>query len=108
MSDQSTSGITSYVREAVAAVEKGAAYIYHDLLAAESTIQTWEAANPTVAPFLKTGVIYAEGMLTRFGLPVGAVSIVGEDIVAALKQMAATDASVPSQPVTGSSVKPPA
>lgn len=80
---------------AFAAAEKGAASVYHSVLATGSQVLAWEH-DPAVAPLLDVGVAYANSALTRFGVPAGTVSIVAQDVVVALKALAAIDPSVPS------------
>lgn len=86
----------SIVHSAFAAAQRGAALVYHQILATGVEVKAWEADNPQIAALVEQGVTYATGALTRFGLPVGAISVVGEDILAALKALAAGDATVPS------------
>ena len=80
---------------AFAAAGRGAATVYHDVLATGAHITAWEH-DPAVAPLLHIGVQYAAGALARFGVPVDAIEILAPDILAALKALAALDATVPS------------
>jgi hypothetical protein len=77
----------------LAAAEKGAAGVYHAVLATGAEIATLEH-NPLVAPFLQVGMAAANGMLTRAG--VTNIQIIEADISAALKAIAAADPTVPS------------
>lgn len=78
----------------IAAAEKGAAAIYHKVLATGAEILSWES-NPAVTPLVQMGVGVANGMLDRAGAG-SAARVVEEDIHAALKQIAAQDPTVPS------------
>lgn len=75
-------------------VEHGAAYLYHQVLAIEGDVTAWTASNPQLTPLIHTGVELAKDAIARTGFPVSLVSIVGQDIVAALRGMAALDNSV--------------
>jgi hypothetical protein len=81
--------------ELIAAAEKGAASVYHAILATGAEIATWES-NPLVQPLVDMGVSAANGMLARVGVPTGTLGVVSDDIHAALKQIAAADPTVPS------------
>ena len=87
------------VADVFSAIGNGAASVYHHVLATGSTITAWEN-DPAVAPLIGLGVDYATSALARFGVPVGAVSIVAPDILAALKALAARDSTVPSVATT--------
>lgn len=84
----------------LAAVERGAALVYHEILATGAQVTAWEAANPALEPLMKQGLDYALSLLTRLGIPADAATLVTEDIIAALKALAATDATVPSVATT--------
>lgn len=92
--------VQSKIHAAFAAAEKGAALIYHDVVAAGHAITDWGTGNPAMVALVEVGLNYATGALTRFGLPGGVVLIVAEDIIAALKHLAALDSSMPSAPMT--------
>lgn len=96
--------IETVVHGAFAAIERGAALVYHDVLAAEAQVTAWETSDPVVGALVENGVAYAKSALMRFGVPVEAISIVGDDIMAALKALAAQDATVPSAPVAAVTV----
>jgi hypothetical protein len=98
--------IGNFFHEAVAAVEKGASSVYHKILTVEGDFTAWEAANPAVKPLVDEAITYAKGMLARFGVPTGVISIVADDVLASLKQMAATDATVSSVPGVIAAVQP--
>jgi len=92
-------GFFSSISDTFKVIEAGAASVYHRILATGTTIHDWEASNPAIAGLVQEGLTYATGVLTRFGVPVGMIELVGEDIVAALKGLAAGDATVPSVPI---------
>ena len=87
------------VSAAFHAVERGAASVYHSVLATGRQVIEWEN-DPAVAPFVAIGLDYANSALARFGVPAGAVSIVSQDVLAALKALAAFDSTVPSVATT--------
>jgi hypothetical protein len=78
------------------AIEHGAASVYHQVVATGVAVSAWEEAHPEIQPLIAIGQTYATSTLTRFGVPVGAVEVVGSDVLTALKQMAARDATVQS------------
>ena len=80
------------------AAEKGAASIYHDVLTVGPIITEWEADHPAMQPLIQSAVTWANGLLTRFGIPTETLGIVGADIIVALKALAANDATVQSVP----------
>jgi hypothetical protein len=86
----------TFIGTAFASIEKAAASVYHQVLATGESIHSWEASNPVVGPLVQSGLDYASGLLERVGVPVGTIELVGEDIIAGLKQLAAQDATVPS------------
>lgn len=75
------------------AASRGAATVYHDVLATGAHITAWEH-DPAVAPLLHVGVRYAMDALTRFGVPGGLIAVAVPDVLAALKSLAAADATV--------------
>lgn len=80
----------------IAAAEKGAASIYHEVLATGVAILDW-AHNPAVASLVEVGVGTANGMLQRSGAITEATgTVVADDIHAALKHLAALDPTVAS------------
>lgn len=85
-----------WFNEGVAAIEKGAAFVYHEILSIESDITKWRTDNPMLSALADKGIEYAMSMATRFGVPVGAIEYASEDVFAALKSLAAIDPSVKS------------
>jgi hypothetical protein len=88
-----------HIGDVFTAIGNGAASVYHSVLATGSVVTAWES-DPAVAPFVALGLDYANSALTRFGVPPGTVSIVGGDVLAALKALAALDPTVPSVATT--------
>jgi hypothetical protein len=87
--------------ELIAAAEKGAATIYHAVLATGAEIASWES-NPLVTPLVAVGVSAANGMLARAGVDTAITSVIESDVTTALKSLAATDPTVPSTgPIAG-------
>jgi len=80
----------------IAAVEHGAALVYHEIVAVESDVTQWSANNPEVAPLLKAGIEYAVKMLVGVGLPVPEIVVAGTAVLAVLKALAAADPTVQS------------
>jgi hypothetical protein len=78
--------------ELIAAAEKGAASVYHAVLATGAEIVSWET-NPLIAPLVSAGVSAANDMLTRAGVDAG---VVASDVTTSLKAIAAADPTVPS------------
>lgn len=79
----------------IAAAEKGAASVYHAILATGAEIASWES-NPLVAPLVQAGVAQANGMLARAGVSTTVGAVIESDIHAALKHIAALDPTVSS------------
>jgi hypothetical protein len=86
----------SYVSDAFLAAERGAASVYHAILATGAHISTWEATDPMVGVLIHAGLSYAQAALVRYGVPAATVSLASEDITAALRGLAALDATLPS------------
>lgn len=86
-------GFASYI----AAAEKGAASVYHAIIGTGVAVSAWETAHPEVGALVGVGTDFANAMLARAGIPVGD-AVAAEDVLASLKQLAAHDATVPSQP----------
>lgn len=86
----------------LALCDRGAALIYHDVVAVSTKFEEWRSDNPALTPLFDTAVQYLQTTATAFGLPVAQGLIVVQTIGAALKQMAAADNSLKS----GSSVVP--
>ena len=82
------------------AVERAAASVYHNVLATGVAVIDWEEDHPDIAPFVRAGLRYAVAAVARTGVPVEAIMILAPDVIAALKCLAAHDATVPSVPVT--------
>lgn len=80
----------------ITGIEHGANTVYHRVLAVENDLTKWEASNPELTALVGEGLAYADSFLTRMGVPVGAVVVVGSDILAALKALAAADPTVTS------------
>ena len=82
------------------ALRHGAASVYHEAVALESDVTKWTVDNPQIGALVDEGLALADDYLTRYagalGLPLPAISLVGHDMVAALKAIAAADATVPS------------
>jgi hypothetical protein len=78
------------------AMAHGAALVYHDVLAVETTVANWTSSNPEVAALLAKGVEYATPFLAAYGINVPAVEVAASAVLSALKSMAAADATVPS------------
>lgn len=77
------------------ATERGAALVYHDVLAIERDFSKL-LGNPEVEALAQTGLKYAAVLLERAGIPYDATMIVGEDILAAIKAQGIADATVRS------------
>jgi len=86
----------SIVHSAFAAVANGAALVYHQALATGAPVASWEVGHPVIGDLVQQGLGYATDALSRFGVPVGSIAVIGEDVLAALKALAAADATVPS------------
>lgn len=82
-------------RDLLAAAERGAASVYHAVLATGADVLSWEQ-NPVVGALVQTAVGTANGMLTRAGVPAGVITVVEHDIHAALKTLAVFDSTVSS------------
>jgi hypothetical protein len=93
--------MSSTFADFLAAAEKGAASVYHAVLATGAEITSWES-NPIVAPFLDVGVSAANDMLARAGVPATTSGVIESDIATALKGIAAADPTVPSTGAIGS------
>lgn len=78
----------------LAAIEHGAASIYHAVLGTGTEIANW-ASDPVVAPLLSEGATVANAALSSVGLG-GIATVVATDVVNGLKTIAAADPTVPS------------
>lgn len=88
-------------QSAFLAIEHGAALIYHKVLATGVAVTAWEIDHPELAPLINAGLDYAEDLVFRLtGLPREASALARTDIMAALKVLAAKDATVPSVALT--------
>lgn len=87
---------TGFFNAVITGIEHGANTVYHRLLAIESSVTKWEADNPLVVPFINEGLAFTKSFVSRMGVPVDAVALVGEDTLAALKALAAADPTVQS------------
>jgi hypothetical protein len=77
----------------LAAIEHGAASVYHQVLSTGTEIVAW-GSDPAVAPLLTMGAGVANAALERVGVRGG--DVVAADIAAGLKSIAAADPTVPS------------
>jgi hypothetical protein len=77
----------------LAAIEHGAASVYHQVLSTGTEIVGW-GSDPAVAPLLAMGAGVANAALERVG--VTGAGVVEADIAAGLKTIAAADPTVPS------------
>jgi hypothetical protein len=84
----------------ITAAKQGATSVYHAVLDTGTAISAWETAHPEVGPLIEEGVVAANALLARFGVPAGTLEVVGEDILTGLKGLAAADATVPSTSTT--------
>lgn len=84
------------VYAAFLAAEKGAASVYHAILATGVQIAQWEASHPTAGPLINEGLAYSVDALIRFGVPSTTVKLTPADIATALRSLAALDSTVPS------------
>lgn len=75
-------------------IEHGANRVYHEMLAVEADVTRWTSSNPAVLPLIRAGVATATDAIARTGFPVQLISIVGDDLVSALRGIAAADNSV--------------
>ncbi len=107
MSDQTGSGQASvsstnasdhrgWVSRMVEYAEKGAALVYHDVLAIQINATKWSEQNPAIASLLQRGVTYVLSLLAADGLPTRDVWLVATTVEAALKELAANDPTIPS------------
>jgi hypothetical protein len=86
--------LASIVAATVHAARTAAATVYHDITTVEQNVTQWHADNPALAALVDQAVAVAQSSLTNLGVPVDAIKVVWSDIEAALKLMAAGDASV--------------
>lgn len=91
-----TAASAGWFNAVITGIEHGANTVYHRVLAVEADLTKWEASNPELTTLVGEGLAYSESFLTRMGVPVGAVVVVGSDILAALKALAAADPTVNS------------
>lgn len=80
------------------AVDRAAASTYHRAIAIEGDIQKWETENPELGTLAMEALTYVESFAARFGVPVGAIQVIGLDIMTAWKALAALDNSVQTPP----------
>lgn len=78
----------------LAAIEHGAASVYHQVLATGSEVAAW-GSNIAVAPLLSVGASVANAALDRVGLS-GVANVIETDVLTGLKTLAAADPTVPS------------
>jgi hypothetical protein len=86
--------LSSIIAATVHAARTAAATVYHDITTVEQNVTQWHADNPALAALVDQAVAVAQSSLTNLGVPVGAIKVIWSDIEAALKLMAAGDASV--------------
>lgn len=91
---------TGWFNAVITGIEHGANTVYHRVVALEDDLTKWESGNPALAGLVEEGLAYAESFITRMGVPVGAVVVVGSDVLAALKALAAADPTVSSGSTT--------
>jgi hypothetical protein len=84
----------STLTDFLAAIEHGAASVYHAVLCTGTEIATW-ASDPVVAPLLSEGATVANAALSSVGLG-GIATVVAADVANGLKTIAAADPTVPS------------
>ena len=82
----------STLTDFLAAIEHGAASVYHAVLGTGTEIAAW-SSDPTVAPLLSVGASVANTVLEKVGVSATAVET---DIANGLKAIAAADPTVPS------------
>ena len=79
-----------------AAMNHGAALVYHEIVQVEQFVTNWTMDNPLVKPLLMEGVTMGELFLTAHGVPMPSVELALSAVTAGLKTMAANDATVKS------------
>jgi hypothetical protein len=82
----------STLTDFLAAIEHGAASVYHAVLGTGTEIAAW-GSDPSVAPLLSVGAAVANTVLNKVGVSATAVET---DVVNGLKAIAAADPTVPS------------
>jgi hypothetical protein len=86
------------LRDRIAAVahaaNHAAARVYSLIAGIEDDVREWHDENPALAAIVDQSETMAEASLESLGIPVGAITVAWADIEAALKAMAAADASV--------------
>ncbi len=78
----------------LAAVEHGAAAVYHAVLETGVALVNLSTTHPEVATLLSQGASVANALLTRCGLPGFVLTVVEDDILTSIKLMASRDATV--------------
>jgi hypothetical protein len=84
----------------IAAVEHGAAAIYHDVMETGVAIVNLSTDHPAIAALLTKGATVANGVLRRWGFAGLVVTVVEDDILTSIKALAVRDATVPTARVT--------
>jgi hypothetical protein len=79
-----------------AAIQHGASMVYHDAVSLVATAAQWKTAHPAIGEVITEGLGYARDFALRMGVPADAITIIEQDIEAALKRLAALDATVHS------------
>lgn len=87
---------TGFFTGVASAIIHGAASVYHEILTIEDDVTKWTANNPTLIPLMTYALELANSYASRLGIPTYAISLILEDILAALKLMAANDPTVGS------------
>lgn len=96
MSESTIVAPTSAIDRFFAACDRGAALVYHDVVAVETDIAKWRSDNPKVSDLFDQGVQYVSDVLTAHGIPVIDGVLVVKTLGAAMKKMAAGDVGVAS------------
>lgn len=81
---------------ALSAVEHAAAWLVGTVATAETSLATLKADSPLVAAAIAAG----EASATAHGVPIAAIENVGEEVLAAAKELAAGLASSPPAAAT--------
>lgn len=87
---------TGFFTGVASAIIHGAASVYHEILTIEDDVTKWTANNPALIPLMTYALDLANSYASRLGIPTYAISLILEDILAALKLMAANDPTVGS------------
>lgn len=88
------------------AVSHAAATVYHHVLSVEADAKQWSIENPVVGGFIAKGVDTANAFFEGLGVSAPTVKLVETGIIAALKHLAAGDATANSLTTTPSAPVP--